>query len=281
MTIQGFGSAPFKSSWLIKTKVTSLTGAAYGDIDFADSVFLLNWLFAATPTNNSLVYDYQTRDTSAIVSMYQADLTSIGGPIYYFTNERNEKLENPTWQGQVYTVYPIEITGFELRGNGQFPRPILKLSNYAAVMSGLAKQYADLVGVKITRKRTRLKYLDAVNFTNGNVSADPNTYFPDDIFYVNRKTSEQRLYVEWELTSALDISGIRLPRRQIIQNTCPWKYRSAECSYAGGAVADIHDITTVDLALDKCGKRLSSCKLRFPGTNAILPYGGFPGASMV
>lgn len=219
-------------------------------------------------------------DPSAIVSFYQVDLTPLGGPILCFTNERNEKLENPTWQGQEYTAIPIEVTGFEITGKGQFPRPIIKISNYAAVMSGLAKQYEDLVNIKFTRKRTRLKYLDAVNFVAGNAYADPNTYYTDDVFYINRKISEHRLFVEWELTSALDISGIKLPRRQIIQNTCTWKYRSAECSYAGGVVSTIMDVVTADPALDVCGKRLSSCKLRFPGASTVLPYGGFPGASM-
>lgn len=230
---------------------------------------------------NNLLGDSQSLDPSAIVSFYAVDLTPLGGPIYHFCNEKNALLQDPTWQGQVYTAIPIEVKGFELRGNGQFPRPILKLSNYGAVMSGLAKQYADLVGVKFTRKRTRLKYMDAVNFVGGvNITADPNTFFPDDIFYVNRKTNESRIFVEWELTSALDLSGIKLPRRQIVQNTCAWRYRSAECSYAGGPVATINDVATAVSLQDVCGKRIASCKLRF-GTTAVLPYGGFPGASMV
>lgn len=229
----------------------------------------------------SLITDYQSLDPSAIVSFYQVDLSSLGGGILYFTNERNELLADPTWQGQVYTAIPIEVTGFQVNGDGQFARPTIKLSNYAAIMSGLAKLYDDLVGVKFTRKRTRLKYLDAVNFAAGNVSADPNTFYTDDIFYINRKIAESRISVDWELTSALDISGIMLPRRQIIQNTCTWQYRSAECSYAGAAVATVTDVATADPLLDVCGKRLSSCKLRFPGATAILPYGGFPGAGLV
>lgn len=201
--------------------------------------------------------------------------------VFRFTNEKNPILNNVVWQGVTYIAYPIEVKGFELSGRGSFPRPTLKISNYAAIMSGLTKQYADLVGLKFTRKRTRLKYLDAVNFTGGvNVSADPNTYYTDDIFYINRKTIENRMHIEWELTSAMDITGIKIPRRQIIQNTCAWKYRSTECSYAGVNYFNSNDGVEVDPIQDVCGKRLSSCKLRFSGTNAILPYGGFPGAAM-
>lgn len=250
----------------------------------------------------SLISDQQSLDPSAIISLYQADLTSFsGGTILYFTNEKNEKFQDIVWQGITYTAIPIEVKGFETRGGGQFPRPILRLSNYAGVMSGLAEQFDDLVGVKLTRKRTRAKYLDAINFTAGNVNADPNTFYPDDIFYINRKISESRHSVEWELTSALDISGIKLPRRQIIQNMCAWRYRRwtgttwdytgvSECSYTGTVYANILDETEVIVdgipvpitpAQDICGKRLSSCKLRFPEVTAVLPYGGFPGSGMV
>lgn len=258
---------------------------------------------APHPYNSTFPYNYtnildQYLDPSAVISLYQADLTNLpGGSILYFANEKNEKLSDIVWQGITYTAIPIEVKGFETRGGGQFPRPILKLSNYAGVVGGLAKQFNDLVGVKFTRKRTRAKYLDAVNFTAGNSNADPNTFYPDDIYYINRKISESRYYVEWELTSALDISGVKLPRRQIIQNMCTWRYRRwtgtawdytgvSECSYTGEIYANILDATTIGgtpttPAQDVCGKRLSSCKLRFPGVNAVLPYGGFPGAGMI
>lgn len=71
-----------------------------------------------------------------------------------------------------------------------------------------------------------------------------------------------------------------LPRRQCVQNVCPWQYRSAECGYTGGAVADKNDQATTDVAQDRCGKRLTSCRLRF-GAFAELPFGGFPGCGLV
>jgi lambda family phage minor tail protein L len=67
-----------------------------------------------------------------------------------------------------------------------------------------------------------------------------------------------------------------LPRRIITQNYCQWKYRSSECGYTGGAVAKVDDTPTSNLNEDVCGKRVSSCQLRF--VNQSLPFGGFPGA---
>lgn len=114
----------------------------------------------------------------------------------------------------------------------------------------------------------------------GNPTADPNCGFPDEVWFVDRKVSENGIFVEFELTAAFDVIGVMLPRRQCIQNVCTWRYRSAECSYTGGPVADITDAPTSNAAQDQCGKRLASCKLRF-GQYAELPFGGFPGTGLV
>lgn len=83
----------------------------------------------------------------------------------------------------------------------------------------------------------------------------------------------------FELSSALNFQGVQLPRRQIVANNCPWRYRGADCGYNGPPVADEYDIITTDAAKDKCGKRVNSCKLRF-GQTEPLSYGGFPAASL-
>jgi lambda family phage minor tail protein L len=125
------------------------------------------------------------------------------------------------------------------------------------------------------------KYLDAVNFDGAvNPNADPTAEFADDIYFIEQKVNENKNFVEFELTSSFDVQGVRLPRRQIVQNICPWKYRGAECGYTGTNYFDINDNVVGSLAADVCGKRLTSCQLRF-GDYAELPYGGFPAAGLV
>jgi lambda family phage minor tail protein L len=124
-----------------------------------------------------------------------------------------------------------------------------------------------------------LKYLDAANFPAGNPTADPDAEFPLDIFYVDRKGAESNEIVEFELAPAFDLTNVMIPKRQIIQNMCVWKYRGAECGYTGTAYFDTNDSPTTE-GLDRCGKRLSSCKLRF-GEFAELPFGGFPSAGLL
>ena len=86
--------------------------------------------------------------------------------------------------------------------------------------------------------------------------------------------------VEFELAASFDLEGVALPRRQIVQNVCPWTYRGAECGYTGLSYFNGNDAAVTSAAQDACGKRLSSCKKRF-GANAELPFGGFPAAGLI
>ena len=67
---------------------------------------------------------------------------------------------------------------------------------------------------------------------------------------------ENKLVVEFELVSALDLQGIMLPRRQVLTSVCTWKYRGADCSYTGPAVATQTDTITTDILLDNTRIRL-------------------------
>jgi lambda family phage minor tail protein L len=229
----------------------------------------------------TLVADVQTFAPGTLLEFYVIDPTALGGTPVYISSGLNVLQTDITWQGQIYTRFPVEGSGFDLSGRGQLPTPKLVAANVSGLFGGLLRTYDDLIGAKVTRRRTLYKYLDAVNYPGGvNPSADPTQAWPDDVFFVNRKSNENNLQVELELVSAFDWPGLALPRRQVVANVCTWRYRSAECSYAGGAKADLNDVATTDLSRDQCGKRLASCKLRF-GATAPLPYGGFPATSLI
>ena len=115
-----------------------------------------------------------------------------------------------------------------------------------------------------------------VKINEANPEANPNQYLPDEIWYIDRKVLENRYVIQFELASAMDLNGVRLPYREVIQNACVWKYRSAECGYTGTSYFDSNDKPTTE-DKDFCSKRLNGCRLRF-GTGQTLPYGGFPGA---
>ena len=169
------------------------------------------------------------------------------------------------WGGNEYIPFPIEAEGFDYSGNGQLPRPKIRVSNILSTITALLLTLPDgLEGAKVTRIRTLARYIDAVNFPGGvsPYSPDPTAEFPREIYTIDRKTVENRDVVEFELAAAFDLAGVSAPKRQCIANICQWVYKSTECGYTG--------------ALPTCVKTLTDCKAHF-GATAELPFGSFPG----
>lgn len=231
--------------------------------------------------------DIQKLDPGAIVELFELDTTKYsGGTIYRFHSDVNTLNANVVWQGNTYAPFPLEASGFETSGSGSSPRPKLLLANINGLIGSLTLSMSDLVGCKFIRRRTFVKYLDAINFPGGiNATADPNAHFPDDIYYIDRKSKEDKIVVEFELASALELNGIVLPRRQIVAHLCSWRYRGAECGYAGGPNSNEFDEPcvakggSIPNTQDSCGKRLTSCENRFG--KAVLPFGGFPAVGLI
>lgn len=225
--------------------------------------------------------DIQSLEPGSRVSLFELDSTRIGGDILLF----HAHLQSGPifWQGRQYDPWPIECDGFA-RSSTQPASPTLRVSNIDGTITALCLLFDDLVGSKIIRRQTLVKYLDAANFGGVNPTADPDEHFPDEIWYIERKAAETNETVEFELASAADLNGEQFPGRQIIANACGWilrgGYRGPYCGYAGPPVADINDQPTSDPSKDVCGGRLGSCKLRF-GANEELPYGGFPAAGLI
>lgn len=430
----------------------------------------------------SISSELQSLSPSTLLTFYTVDYTNIpGGGVLNFHGGTNELREPIVWQGVTYRPWPIEAEGFDITAKGTMPRPKLRVSNINGVLSPTVKAYSDFVGSKVIRRRTFLKYLDAVNFpgqvtmqqgtnqltsaydmttggvggwtnagmylvgnpgsywgppndfllasslipsltsqehyvektisvqagqpitfsfwglptawfrylririmagsaftteryatfdftntlvanksadgiativdtvdvpvdrgykrvslqatpeasgtatiriqfvdpfnannlvfanlasiwgfwiiglqlqngslsafaeptgvtitTGGNPTADPNQHLPTDLWYVERKLSENRQMIEFELSSAFDLMGQQLPNRQIIQNSCPWKYRGTECGWNGGYY-DINNAPTTQTG-DVCSKTLSACRTRFANISLPVRFGGFPGA---
>ena len=220
---------------------------------------------------------------SAIIELFEVRLDSTlhgSSDIYRFHAGSNEEIDgNIIFDGQTYTRIPVAAEGFELTNTGTLPRPTLTISNLDGTMTTLlllvnaTTAGNDLGGAEVRRIRTLKKFLD------GESTADPNARFPDERWFIDRKSSETRDSVTFELASKFDLAGQMLPKRQVVANTCQWIYRSSECSYTGTDYYDVNGNEVSTEAEDVCGKRVASCKLRF-GDNGTLPFGSFPGAGL-
>ena len=228
-------------------------------------------------TTTGITTELQSLSPTAVIELFVLDMSSIGAASLYFHAGTNGLLGNIIWQGNTYTAFPVEAEGFAAGTINSLPRPKFRLVNKDGAFSATVEIYGDLLGFGVTRKRTMMKFLDAANFAGSvNASADPNQHYPDDLWFVDQKTHEDRDLIEWELASVFDLMGVMLPARQITQNYCPWVYKGPECSYTGTNYLTTMDVPTTSNN-DVCSKRLGSCKLRF-GPNAVLPFGGFPGS---
>jgi lambda family phage minor tail protein L len=235
----------------------------------------------------------QTRDQISIgfqpgpiVTLYDLDLTAVGDPtVLHFTyGGQGNSVQPVSFQGVTYT--PVELTsqGWARSGSGAFPQPTIRVSNVNSIFSGLVRQYQDLIGAQLTRKRLFASFLDG----GGNGGQGTQALFAVDVYNLYQKTTHNKLYVEWKLASAMDQQGQQLPARIVMRDSCGFAYRTfntttgafdysiADCPYTGAACFDATGASTTT-PNDVCGKKTSDCQKRFSGAG-YLPFGGFPGA---
>ena len=230
------------------------------------------------------VSDLQAIAPSAVIELFELQLTAAlhgFNDTYRFHAGANLNSNGEViWAGNNYLRFPIEAEGFSYEGNGQLPRPKVRVSNILGTITALLLSLPEgLEGAKFTRIRTLARYIDGANFPGGvnpYGTPDPTAEFPREIYYIDRKTAESRDLVEFELAAAFDLAGVRAPKRQCIANICQWVYRSTECGYTGTNYFNENDNRVTSSSQDVCGKKLSSCKVRF-GATAELPFGSYPG----
>src|SRR5690606_3738019 len=100
-----------------------------------------------------------------------------------------------------YQPLPIMVEGFTYDGQGALPRPKLKIANVTKIVSAFLANYDDLVGARVIRKRTFARFLD------GQPAANASIQLPDETWFIDKKATENRLLVEWELASPFDTEG--------------------------------------------------------------------------
>lgn len=149
------------------------------------------------------------------------------------------------WQNNFYYPFPILADGFDYTSAGVLPTPRFQISNLSPDYSNNSfyryirmeiESMGDIIGAKFTRIKTFLKYLNGENFSNGinpfnNQLGIYEVELPKDIFYIDRKTVENKNIIEYQLASILDVENATLPARTIYGSYCPFQYRGEGCCY--------------------------------------------------
>ena len=185
--------------------------------------------------------EIQNINPSSIIELFKLELKEglnyqTGNPtgvdtVYRFHGGSNLDANGEiVWNGESYLRFPVEVTGFQYQKD-QLPRPQMTISNMGSPSISsillLANAFTignDLTGAKVTRLRTMVKFLDAANFsgaTNPFGTPDPDAEFPREIYYIDRKSTENREVVQFELAAVFDLAGIRAPKRQCTRDIFP------------------------------------------------------------
>ena len=243
-----------------------------------------------TTTPDAVERELYSLEPSAIIELFELHLTqAVNGVdlVYYYHAGTNELSQDIVFNDVTYSAVPIEVDGFEVTTKGTLPRPSMKIANADGAITALLLSYNPLQA-EVRRIRTCKKFLDAVNFPGGtNPTADPTAMFNGgyESWYIDRVATENPQVVEFELSGKLDLTNLRLPKRQVVEH-CPWRYKGNECRYQPGKMFNLNNQEVTDPAEDQCAKNITACELRFPrgqgiGTNDdLLPFGGFPGARL-
>ena len=197
------------------------------------------------------VSELQKINPSNIVELFQLQLdTTIHGAdtTYYFHNGVSENNNgNLIFDSVEYTRMPIEANGFEFNGK-QLPRPRITISNILGTFTTILLTLPQgLEGAKVTRIRTLERYIDHINFDIGDIlleddsellqendslvsqessdnphgTPDPTATFPNEVYYIDRKVTETRDIIQFELAASFDLNGVRLPKRQVLPADFP------------------------------------------------------------
>ena len=180
------------------------------------------------------VSSLQSINPGAIIELFTLTLDSTlhgSSTVYRFHNGSNMKTNGDiVWAGNTYEKFPIQCEGFDYGSTGTLPRPTISVSNIFGTITALlqaANQTTignDLNGTKLVRIRTLAKFLDAVNFegnTNPYGTPDPNAEFPQEIYSIDRKSTENRAAVQFELAASFDLANIRIPLRVCTKELFP------------------------------------------------------------
>lgn len=175
-------------------------------------------------------------ESSAIIDLFIIYPDIINEPSTYVPVHNGAVFrKGVVWQGLTYIPVSMEIEGFEINADGRINRPKIKISNKDYFVTTMLKKYNDFKNARISRKRTLVKFLDDVNFEGGNPfgGADSSAEISEQQYIVSQKTIENKVFVEFELTSPLDLDTFEVNNRRILGKYCYWKYRGDGCQYDG------------------------------------------------
>ena len=175
-------------------------------------------------TNTFTVTGTTSQSTSGAVS-FNVNSTIANETVFLFHSGNNLKDNNDiVWQSNTYTRIPVQSSGFKYTGKGKLPRPTLTFSNLLGTITALLQltnqttAFSDLSGAKVTHRRTLSRFLDATNFpssVNPFGTPDASSELPREVYFIERKTTENKNVVSFEMVGSFDLFGVAAPKKLV------------------------------------------------------------------
>lgn len=190
--------------------------------------------------------DLYTLDTSTVV---KDPYFNFQGIVYHFhpyhirPEDSNAVLQSDRDRGVLeyggvkYQYFPVSAEGFEILGDGSFPRPTLTISNVLPIVKDLTLNLGDLVGATFKRKRTFRKFLD-----NQGATSDSAAFWEEESYIISRKKIENKIVITFEMVTIAEANNIDIPKRRLLQNFCPWRYRGDGCGFARAKIVGLNNV---------------------------------------
>ena len=137
----------------------------------------------------ALITDIQKLEPGGEIRLFEIDGTEYGADylrfhghaiphtpeelLAYEGSEDDLPAKSIWWQGAEYAAWPVQIEGISSSSDGTASRPTFAAGNINGRVTALCLAFEDLLKFKLTVRETLAKYLDAVNFPEGNPTAAP------------------------------------------------------------------------------------------------------------
>ena len=248
------------------------TDKKISEFDAVDSQKILD-------SNKKIISELQRVAPSAVVTLFEIDIEQLlvdnlipydeasrSDAVFRFHNNLKLIKQDIIWKGQTYRACPIKVDGYMSSSKGTTATP--KMTFIADEeenpsfrdLRTMLRQLDDMVGGKVTRIRTFAKYLDEANFyinvggekrligTENIIpegfQADPLAEFPREIYFIERKVSESKKGIEFQLSSPVDFENLKLPNRLCMSRSCQFEYRGEGCLYEYSSHFGVNDAET-------------------------------------
>ena len=178
----------------------------------------------------------EVSEDGAVISLFEISFPDTNNILYFHPENTSESI---IFDGKTYEAFPIGLEGLEISSEGAQTRPTLVIPNVESLLNsnstfrtaltdlGTAKFVLDdLIGARITRRKTLFKYVyvgDESEYDSQNAPAAHE--LPKAVYIVDRISAKSDIAVELELASPFDLSGTRIPSRNVIGKYCPWLYK--------------------------------------------------------